>query len=118
MAAASQAGIGVRVAVPRAAAIYLGIVQFFFALTWIVYVTFLPQLLDPYGIDRSTLIWLLIGDQLVFAIADVATGISVDRVGRAIGRLGPLIAAITAISCLAFLLLPQVALAGAIGGPA
>jgi MFS family permease len=116
--AAGDASLGVRVQVPRAAAVYLGIVQFFFALTWMVYVTFLPQLLDPYGIERSTLIWLLIGDQLVFAIADVATGISVDRVGRTIGRLGPLIAAITAISCLAFLLLPQVALAGAIGGPA
>jgi len=116
--AAGDASLGVRVQVPRAAAVYLGIVQFFFALTWMVYVTYLPQLLEPYGIERSTLIWLLIGDQLVFAIADVATGISVDRVGRAVVRLGPLIAGITAISCLAFLLLPQIALAGAVGGPA
>ena len=56
MLAAGDASLGVRVQVPRAAAVYLGIVQFFFALTWMVYVTFLPQLLDPYGIERSTLI--------------------------------------------------------------
>src|SRR5437870_3726218 len=98
-----------RLSVPRGAALYLGVVQFFFALTWTVYVIFLPQLLDQLGIERSALIWILMTDQVVFAVIDVATGVAVDRVRRILGRLGPAIGALTALSCLAFLLMPEVA---------
>ncbi|HEY3230168.1 MAG TPA: hypothetical protein VGJ87_13180, partial [Roseiflexaceae bacterium] len=93
--------------VPRAAAVYLGVVQFFFALTWTVYVIFLPQLLARFGFERSDLIWILMADQVVFAMVDVAAGVAVDRVGRTLGRLGAPIAAVTVFSCIAFLLLPQ-----------
>lgn len=97
----------VRLEVPRGAAVYLGVVQFFFALTWSVYVIFLPQLLARFGIERTALIWILMADQVVFATVDVATGIAIDRVGRVLGKLGPAIGAVTAISCVAFFLMPQ-----------
>src|SRR5258706_1125851 len=99
-----SSGSAVRLQVPRAAAVYLGVVQFFFALTWTVYVIFLPQLLARFGFERSDLIWILMLDQIVFATVDVATGIAVDRVSRKLGGLGVPIAAVTAFSCVAFLL--------------
>ncbi len=64
----------------RALAVYVGIVQFFFAVTWTVYVVYLPQLVEQAGIARSWVPWILVADQLVFAAVDVATGFWVDRV--------------------------------------
>jgi hypothetical protein len=40
-------------AVPHEAAIYLGVVQFFFATTWILYVVYLPQLAAQAGIGKE-----------------------------------------------------------------
>ena len=53
-------------------------------------------------------------DQAVFTVCDFATGIAADRVTRVLGRLGKWVAAVTALSCAAFLVLPFVA---GLGGP-
>ena len=87
-------------------AVTIGIVQFFFAATWTVYVIYLPQLVEQAGIARSWVPWILIADQLIFALVDVATGFWVDRVRRSIARLGPWILAVSVLSGLAFIALP------------
>ncbi len=92
--------------VPRAAALYLGVVQFFFATTWTLYVIYLPQLLQQAGIDASWLPWILVGDQVIIALMDVATGFWVDRVRRGLASMGAWMLGLTAISCAAFLALP------------
>src|SRR6185436_16711139 len=90
----------------RALAVYIGIVQFFFAVTWTVYVVYLPQLVEQAGIARSWVPWILVADQLVFAMVDIATGFWVDRVRHGVARLGPAILAVSILSGLAFLALP------------
>jgi len=72
---------------PRGAALYLAIVQFFFVTTWTVYVIFLPKLLTAAGLPPSYAIWILMFDQLVFMVMDVVMGVAADRAGRVIGRL-------------------------------
>lgn len=57
--------------------------------------------------------WILIADQLVFAVMDVATGFWLDRVRAGLARIGGWMLAATAVSCIAFLAL---AFAGASGG--
>src|ERR1043166_571067 len=95
--------------VPHAAAIYLAVVQFFFVTTWTVYVIYLPQLAAAVGVRKDLVIWILMFDQLVFAIMDFALGQAADKVRRTMGRIGPAILAITVVSCIAFLLLPHTA---------
>ena len=90
----------------RSLSIYVGIVQFFFAVTWTVYVVYLPQLVEQAGIARSWVPWILVADQLVFAMVDVATGFWVDRVRSSIARLGPWILGVSVVSGLAFVALP------------
>jgi len=89
--------------------LYLGVVQFFFAASWIVYVLYLPQLAAQAGIDKSAVPWILMADQLVFVFADYASGVAADRVSRALGRIGGWVLAATLVSCAAFLALPYVA---------
>src|SRR5678816_2917464 len=89
-----------------ALAVTIGVVQFFFAVTWTVYVVYLPQLVEQAGIARSWVPWILVVDQLVFALVDVATGFWVDRVRHSVARLGPWILAVSVLSGLAFLALP------------
>jgi len=89
--------------------LYLGVVQFFFAATWIVYVLYLPQLAAQAGIGKAAVAWILMADQLVFVFADYASGVTADRVSRAIGRIGAWLLAATLVSCAAFLALPFVA---------
>lgn len=90
----------------RPLALYVAIVQFFFAVTWTVYVVYLPQLLEQAGIGRSWVPWILVADQAVFALVDVATGFWVDHVRRGVARLGPAILAVSVLSGVAFLALP------------
>lgn len=92
--------------VDRALAVYIGFVQFFFAVTWTVYVVYLPQLVEQAGIARAWVPWILVADQIVFALVDVATGFWVDRVRGAIARLGPWILGVSVASALAFVALP------------
>ena len=90
----------------RKLAVAIGIVQFFFAVTWTVYVVYLPQLVEQAGVARSWVPWILAADQLIFAGVDVATGFWVDRVRGTMARLGPAILAVSVLSALAFIALP------------
>jgi MFS family permease len=92
---------------------YLAVLQLFFTLCWTVYVIYLPKLAAAAGIPRGAVILLLMLDQAVFTVCDFATGIAADKVTRVLGRLGQWVAAVTALSCAAFLALPFVAGAGA-----
>jgi MFS transporter len=92
--------------VPHRVGLYLAVVQFFFAITWTVYVIFLPRLAADAGIPKQTVIFILMLDQLIFACMDLAMGVMADRVSRVVGRLGYAILGVTLLSCLAFLLLP------------
>ncbi|MGH8640956.1 MAG: hypothetical protein ACRET6_04555, partial [Burkholderiales bacterium] len=89
------------------AALYLAVVQFLFVTCWTVYVIYLPGLLESAGLPRRYAPWILVLDQLVFMAMDVMTGMAADRTARLVGRLGPLIVGITAVSCVAFLLIPH-----------
>src|SRR3954447_13422088 len=93
-------------ATPHALAVYLAVVQFFFATTWTLYVIYLPQLAQQAGIAKYWIPWILVMDQVVFAIADVATGFWVDRVRKVLARLGAWILAVTVVSAVAFMVLP------------
>ena len=101
-----QRGVGMTVG------IYLAVIQFFFALSWTVYVIFLPQLAAQVGIPRNAVIYVLMLDQLIFVLADYAMGVASDRAVRVVGRLGHAVLAVTVLSCAAFLLLPVVAPSG------
>ncbi len=87
--------------------LYLGLVQWLFALTWTIYVAFLPQLAAGAGIGRKWVIWILMLDQFLFAVMDLGLGIAFDRVAAGMRRLSGAIVMVSALSCLAFLLLPQ-----------
>jgi hypothetical protein len=91
--------------------LYVGVVQFFFATTWILYVIYLPQLAQAAGIGKQWIAWILVADQVVFAIADVLTGFWIDRMRTGFARLGGWVLGVTVISSLAFLALPYINLA-------
>ena len=91
------------------AGLYLGLVQWLFALTWTIYVAFLPQLTAGAGIDRKWVVWLLLLDQILFTVMDLALGVAADRVAAGMRRLSGPIVTISTLSCLAFLLLPHTA---------
>src|SRR6185436_21171803 len=99
--------------VPHRIGLTLALVQFFFALTWTIYVIFLPQLAAQVGIPKPGVIFILMLDQLIFVLMDLSMGIMADRVTRVVGRLGYIILSVTLVSCVTFLLLPLVALQGA-----
>src|SRR5688572_26394830 len=100
-------------AVPADIALYMAVVQFLFVTTWTIYVIFLPKLLENAGLPASLAPVILIVDQLIFMAMDIYTGVAADRAQRTVGRLGPLIIGMTAVSCLAFLLLPHAGRFGA-----
>lgn len=99
-------------AVPRGVALYLAVVQFFFALGWTVYVIFLPELLARAGIDRRWTPWVLALDQAVFAAADLAMGVAMDRARAALRSVGGWLVGLVAVSSLAMLLMPAATAAG------
>ena len=98
---------------PHGAALYLAFVQFLFVTCWTVYVIYLPALLEAAGLPRHYAPWILILDQVTFMVMDVVMGVAADRAARTLGRIGPFIMGLTAFSCVAFLLIPHVAIAGA-----
>ncbi len=98
--------------IPVSIGLYLAAVQLLFALTWVVYVIYLPQLAESAGLPRGMVPWLLMADQLIFIVCDLAVGIASDRAARLLGKLGGWIAAATLASMLAFVALPFVAPAG------
>jgi len=99
-----------------AAAIYLGIVQFVFVSTWTVYAIFLPGLLASVGIPKQWTAWVLMADQLLFVVFDVAAGYAADRVSKLYDHIGPWVVGVTALSCLTFLLMPWLAVADSVNG--
>jgi sugar phosphate permease len=88
----------------RAAWLLAG-VELFFSLSWVVYVIFLPELLQRGGVDKRYLPWLLAADQLLFALADWSMGVAVDRARAALRRIGPMLVLLSAVSALAMLLM-------------
>src|SRR5688572_22153088 len=83
--------------------------QFFFALTWVVYVIYLPALAAQAGIDKRYVPLILMMDQVIFIACDWAAGVYADRVGRAMARIGAPMAGAALASCAAFLALPWAA---------
>jgi hypothetical protein len=92
---------------------YLALLQLFFTLCWTVYVIYLPKLAAAASLAPRAVILLLMLDQAIFTVCDFATGIAADKVTRVLGRMGRWVAAATALSCAAFLVLPLVASLGA-----
>jgi hypothetical protein len=92
--------------------VYLAVLQLVFTLGWTVYAIYLPKLAAQVGIAPTAVILILMMDQAIFTIADTAMGIAADRISPVLGRLGVFVAALTALSCAAFIALPFVAGAG------
>lgn len=98
--------------IPHKVGITLALIQLLFALTWTVYVIFLPQLAAQVGLGKDMVLVILMMDQLIFLLADTAMGVMADKSVRVFGRLGRWIVLVTLVSCLAFLLLPLLAAKG------
>ncbi|PLP99225.1 MFS transporter [Cupriavidus pauculus] len=90
-------------------ALILCSVQCLLALAWTLYVAFLPQLAAQAGLPKSQVAWILMMDQVIFVITDLALGVMADRVADAMRRLGGWVLAVSVVSALAFVLLPGVA---------
>lgn len=101
--------------VPRGVGLYLALVQLLFALGWIVYAAYLPELAQQAGIDRRWVPWLLVMDQLVFVVTDLVVGIWSDRAAAVQGRVARGVLVATAVSTAAFLALPWAAPTGSPG---
>jgi len=97
------------VTVPHRIGLYLALVQFLFALTWTVYVIFLPALAAQLGLPKRAVLAILLADQLIFVAMDFALGVMADRVTRHVGRLGVAIVIVTIVSAAALMLLPLAA---------
>jgi len=97
------------------AASYLAIVQFLFFTTWIVYIVYLGDLLEQIGLGKHTILWVILFDQLVFAIMDILMGFGSDRAARLMRQVGPFIVAINTVSCLGFIAMPWIASNGDTG---
>jgi MFS family permease len=91
------------------AGVYLAVLQLVFTLGWTTYVIYLPKLCADVGIAPAYVILILMLDQAVFTVTDTAMGIAADRIAPLVGKLGMFVAALTAISCAAFIALPFVA---------
>jgi hypothetical protein len=98
------------------AGVYLAFLQFVFTLGWTTYVIYLPKLAAQVGLAPTAVILVLMMDQAIFTITDTAMGIAADRIATLVGRLGTIVAVLTALSCAAFAALPFVASAGSAKG--
>src|SRR5262244_3056813 len=96
--------------------LYLAFLQLVFTLGWTTYVIYLPKLAAQVGIAPTAVILVLMMDQAIFTVTDTAMGIAADRIATLVGRLGMVVAALTALSCAAFAALPFVAHAGGAKG--
>lgn len=93
----------------RRTALWATTIQGLFALTWALYVAFLPGLLARAGLDARFVILFVLLDQAVFAAADWASGIYADRLARLLHRIGPALTAGALVSSCALAALPWVA---------
>ena len=103
--------------IPHAAGLYLAVLQFVFALCWTAYAIYLPRLAASVGLSAGAVVIILMLDQAIFTITDFSMGVAADKVSRLVGRLGYWAAAITVVSCAAFVALPFIADAH-LGAPA
>ncbi|MBI5717863.1 MAG: MFS transporter [Burkholderiales bacterium] len=97
------------VAVPRGVGLYLAAVQLLFALGWITYAIYLPELAQQAGLERRWVPWILALDQLIFLVTDLVVGVWSDKAAAVQGRIAKAVLAATLVSSLAFLLLPWLA---------
>jgi hypothetical protein len=88
--------------------LYLAVVQFFFALCWVVYASYLPRLAEQAGMPRHWVPWILAADQVVFIVTDLVVGVWSDKAARLLGRIGRWVLVATLVSALAFAALPWV----------
>ena len=86
----------------------IGAILFVLALSWTTYAIYLPQLAKAAGIPVSFVPWLLAIDQIIFALADWASGAYADRTLAVMRRLVPTLLLLTFISTMAFALLPVI----------
>ena len=91
----------------------LAVLQLAFALTWVVYVIYLPALATQAGIPKQYVPWILLMDQAIFLVCDWGAGVYADRLAAKFGRIGPSLARITLLSCAAFVALPFLVPSGA-----
>lgn len=94
---------------PKAAGLLLAALQFVLAATWTTYALYLPQLLEKAGLPKAWAAPLLLVDQVIFAVTDIAAALWVDRAAEIVGRAGRAIAAASLVSAVAFLAIPFVA---------
>lgn len=94
---------------PLALGLAVAAAQLTLALSWTVYVVFVPTLAQQAGLPASAVILLLMVDQLVFVLADYACGVASDRVLALQARLGPWLVGVTLVSAAAFVSLPVLA---------
>lgn len=100
---------------PYRIGLYLAAVQFLFALGWVVYVAYLPRLAQQAGIEARWVPWLLLLDQLVFLLTDLAVGLHSDRAAQVLGRIGHWVLGASLLSAAAFVALPWAAPQGSPG---
>ena len=92
-----------------ATAIWVLVVQCLLALSWTLYVLFLPAMLSAAGIERRWFVYVLIVDQLIFAACDWTAGVYADRIAPLWKRTGRAITAVTLLSSAMLLVMPWVA---------
>jgi len=97
---------------PLSPAVIFGGLQLVLGLSWAVYALFLPQLVVAAGLPRAIVPWVLVLDQLVFALSDPWAGAASDRAAAQARRIGAPVAWLSGGAGLAFLLLPFTAHTG------
>ena len=94
---------------PTPLVLSLALLQALVVTMWTLYALFLPALLTQVGLPTSLVPWLVLLDQALFVVADIGMGVATDRITRLFGRLGPWLAGMALVCCLAFLAMPLVA---------
>ncbi|MGJ7493777.1 hypothetical protein ACSFA8_01780 [Variovorax sp. RT4R15] len=88
---------------------WVGLVHALLALSWTLYVLFLPGLVASVGLPRTSVIWILVLDQALFAVSDWGSAVFADRIAGMWRRLGAGIAIASVLSALLFAAMPWVA---------
>lgn len=98
---------------PRAfATAAVAAVQLFNALLWTAYVVHLPAMIRHTGLGAEILPYLLVADQLVFAVMDPLCGAGAQQIGRLWRFAGPILVGVVLIATGSLLALPVVAKVG------
>lgn len=96
-------------AVPAGIGLYMAAVQLLFALGWITYALYLPELARQVGLEPRWVPWILALDQLIFIVTDLVVGVWSDKAAAVQGRVARAVLGVTLLSAGAFLALPWVA---------